>query len=140
MDCSEAPPLRQPPRHNLVKCPLELAAGFPVDHPPRNHGVGAGGSAFFRWVDVHAAEQLGLVVIEHCVVERDVTGDLILVAGQVLAVVLKRHVSWWPPPQLAVFRPQSLARVHHRGIVNVDIAFAYRSEVMPGREIQAIGM
>jgi hypothetical protein len=109
VDSAKAPPLHQPARDNLVKRTLELTAGFPVDHPPRHQGVGAAGSRFLRRVDVHAAKQFGLVVIEHCVVERHVTGDLVLVAGQVLAVVLICHVGRWPPPHLTVSRPQSLA-------------------------------
>src|ERR1700729_3903223 len=140
MDSAKAPPLPEPARDSLVQRPLELTAGFAVDHPPRRQSIGAVGSAFLRRVDVYAAEQLGLVGIEHRVVERHVASDLVLVAGQILAVGLICQIGRWPPPHLAVLRPQSLLRPHYGRVIDVDIALAYRSEVMPGHQIQALRM
>jgi len=69
MDSAKGPALSQPARDELVQRALELAAGFSVDDPPGHLSVGIVRNGLDRRVDVHAPEQLSLVVIEHRVVE-----------------------------------------------------------------------
>ena len=96
----EPPPIGEPPRHELVKRPLEWTAVVHVDHPPRDHRVGARRRPRVGWVDVHASEQLRLVLVEHRVVERLVGGDLGLVVSQVRTIGLVAHRRRRPPPRL----------------------------------------
>jgi hypothetical protein len=76
-----------------------------VDDPPGDLRVGA---RLLRWVDVDAAQQPRLALVEQGVVEGLVRLDLRLVPGEVLTVLLTRHVLGRPGPGLAVDRPQAL--------------------------------
>src|SRR5215213_4706179 len=83
----EGPLLRDPVGHQLVQLGLDVGPDEPVDDPPRHVGVGA--DPLGR-VEVDAAEQLGLLLVEQGIVERLVRLDLALVPLEVLAVLLDR--------------------------------------------------
>ena len=123
----EAPALCQPARDELIERVLELPTGLSIDHPPRDEGVGVVRSLVVRRVDVHASEELGLVVVEHCVVERHVSGYLALMAGEILAVEFIRHVGGGPTPRRAIPSPQPFAGSHDGGVVDVNVALADRA-------------
>src|SRR5712671_2184061 len=57
---------RDPLRNEIPQARVEITIDLAVDDPPRDVGVGA--DPFGR-IDVHAAEQLRLGPVEHCVVE-----------------------------------------------------------------------
>ena len=97
----EGPAGRDPARDERVQRGEEPGAGLAVDRPPRDLRVGA---LFLRRIDVDAAEQCGFRVIEECVVERLVGGDLGLVAGEVVQVLLVSEGGRRPAPRCAAAR------------------------------------
>src|SRR5829696_8725830 len=105
VDGGEAPALREPARDEVVEGALEVGADLGVDDPPRGDGVGSRGRAFVGWVDVDAAEQSGLVLVEDGVVEGLVALDLLGVALEVGSVGLVGDRLDRPAPSLAVLRP-----------------------------------
>src|SRR5579859_6210154 len=82
----EWPGRGHPVRHEAIELGLERRAHRVVDDPPRHAHVVPGVT---RWIEIHAAEQPGLVLIEDRVIERLVGGDLPLVALEVLTILLE---------------------------------------------------
>src|SRR4051794_34118018 len=131
----EGPFLGDPPWDELVQRRLDRGAHARVDDPPRDLGVGA--AHLLRRVDVHAAEQLRLAVVEQRVVERPVGLDLVGVVLQVLAVLLRGHRGGRPAPRPAVDGEKPLLRAHHRDHVEVGVLRADRPQVLAGLNLGA---
>jgi hypothetical protein len=74
------------------------------------------------------------------VVERLVVGDLPFVVGKVLTVLLERHGGRRPSPRLSVPGPQRLPRAHDGWVVDVDIGRPDRSQMVSGRQLEAVRM
>src|SRR5947209_1008176 len=133
LDGPEAPDVFEPAWNELVQRRLELR----IDRPPGCDGVGTGVALVVRRIDVDAAKESGLVLVQHGVVERLARRDLVLVVLQILLVLFVAHGLRRPAPSLAVLRPQLLAHAHDRGEVDVHIRFADAAHVVTGGQLRA---
>jgi hypothetical protein len=134
----QRPLLVQPARHELVEGPLHVAADEAVHDPPRH--LGARLALLLRRIDVQAAEHFGLVVLEDAVQEALVRGDVPLVVGEVVAVLLGGHVGRRPAPRPAVDRPEPLPGSHDRREVDLGVGRAHRPHVLAGGQVSAQGV
>lgn len=57
MRLPEAPHALQPPRHEIIQRPLQLATGLVVNHPPRRQHVGPRRAVVLRRIEVDAPKQ-----------------------------------------------------------------------------------
>lgn len=69
LDALEAPRLLQPAGKKVSQGSLELGPRSFVHDPPGDDGVGGWRRLATRWIDVDAAEEFGLALIEDCIVD-----------------------------------------------------------------------